>query len=562
MPKGTSEKGVQSKAPAPKKEPTSTSPKENLESNSTPPEATSKKTTESSPKTSSQDGEKVHLISIGLKNYKCIREAKIDIKGNITEIRGDAGQGKSTWLRGVESAIKGIDPDLVRKGADNAEILLVTDKATIERAIKPGSSDLKVTDVDGIKMTNAQAKQFLKTISAPEVFNVIEWVMLAEGPELGKTERLRKQRNMLLGAIPLSIGIEEMGLSPGMHKALSEVDLKGIDLGAHALVVVQQLGKAAEQHRRSKNALLDEVKRAATDARRPEIEPPGFPLNQCNEQARLAHEVYQSALVDLATQQRAEKQITDVQAQIAGFGDDIPSKGEIAARFSEIADRRDAGQKRIDEMNEQIAEEMAKIAAYNDEVHELIEIKSTRREITALEEIIEKQQELIDPKAQEKMEKKRDEAEATSAGRDARILADAHKAAQDKLKGMEDSVAPLDALVKHFRDELPNQLIERMEMPVEGMTIEDDVIKVGGIPLHQLGTSQMIPIGVSIASLLNPMCGFMLIDRAECLGSKDRVILAETARKEGLNLLLTIVDADAVPGKGVIVMEDGAPKEA
>jgi hypothetical protein len=115
-----------------------------------------------------------------------------------------------------------------------------------------------------------------------------------------------------------------------------------------------------------------------------------------------------------------------------------------------------------------------------------------------------------------------------------------------------------DALVEFFRDTLPRELLANAELPVEGLSVDADQILINGIPLHQLGTSQQIRVGVLIASRLNPASAFILVDGAESMGKKDRAELAKVAHELGLQLIMTIVDPDAVPAPGVTVMEAGA----
>jgi hypothetical protein len=108
-----------------------------------------------------------------------------------------------------------------------------------------------------------------------------------------------------------------------------------------------------------------------------------------------------------------------------------------------------------------------------------------------------------------------------------------------------------------FRDVLPSMLLARANLPLDGLAIEDETIVINGVPLHELGTSEQIRVGVVIASALNPLAGFVLVDQAESLGREGKKALASVAHELGLQLIMTVVDPDAVPGPGVTVMRGG-----
>jgi hypothetical protein len=139
----------------------------------------------------------------------------------------------------------------------------------------------------------------------------------------------------------------------------------------------------------------------------------------------------------------------------------------------------------------------------------------------------------------------------------ARRLQDAHDAASERAIKARQYADYFDKLVALFRDELPKRLVARMTMPAEGLAVESETIKIHGVPLHQLGTSEQIRVGVAIAAALNPQTGFILVDGAESMGRGDRLALAEAAKEQGLQLIMSFVDPDAEPKDGVVVMSHG-----
>ena len=150
-------------------------------------------------KTQEAGPEKARVLSLHARNVKCVKEVAINFDGDIQEIRGDSGQGKTTILTAIEGALRGLDPEMVRKGESAAEIELHLTEGRIKRIVPADGSahTLMVTDKNGAPV--AKAKDFLNTIVASgDAFRPIAWVQLGGGEDRGRTERLRRQRDQLL----------------------------------------------------------------------------------------------------------------------------------------------------------------------------------------------------------------------------------------------------------------------------------------------------------------------------------------------------------------------------
>mgnify|MGYP000922356984 CR=1 FL=1 len=50
--------------------------------------------------------DRARIVEVRVRNVKCVREAVIDMSsGDIHEVRGDSGQGKTSILRSIEAAL-------------------------------------------------------------------------------------------------------------------------------------------------------------------------------------------------------------------------------------------------------------------------------------------------------------------------------------------------------------------------------------------------------------------------------------------------------------------------
>jgi ABC-type dipeptide/oligopeptide/nickel transport system ATPase component len=102
------------------------------------------------------------IIRLQATNYKRLKAVEITPDGNIVQIAGKNGAGKSSVLDAITAALGGVDkrktPKPIRDGEDNAEIVLETDELVVTRRFTPSGSTLTVSTHDGAKFPKGQAK--------------------------------------------------------------------------------------------------------------------------------------------------------------------------------------------------------------------------------------------------------------------------------------------------------------------------------------------------------------------------------------------------------------------
>ena len=507
---------------------------------------------------------RAHLLRMAARNVKTLREVEIDEFGDVLEIRGDTGQGKTSLLESIEGGLIGLDPTMVRKGADAAEIILELDNARIQRIVRAdGRKDvLTVTDPTSGKPID-RAKEFLRAL-CPEgtIFRPLEFVLLGGGDTRGKTDRLRQQRNMLLDAMPVSLEPDDViasiqDLGEEAFEEASGISLDGVDWEQHGLAVCSALEKVFYEARKSVNMAAEEAESALKFVPAPAKNPPKVSLVECRQRESVAQKAFYQAEAD--TKARAgtvarRRQLVDA---IALDERDLYRKEDLDAWRIE----QGANVERLDRDIASLRERIKSLEAEAQEAREsLIDID---KQLARHDRIAAHQQELakIDGTLGDtpdfdiaELERAWNEAAENTKARE---LQDKHDAASAKASKARERAKVFDALVALFRDQMPKRIVETMRMPVDGLGIDEGLVTYRGIPLHQLGTSEQIRIAVLLAAAINPQTGFVLIDRAESLGSKDRLALAEAAKELNLQLVLTYVDPGAKPGPGQLVMRDG-----
>lgn len=503
------------------------------------------------------------ILSVRARNVKRIREVVIDDVGDIREVRGDTDQGKTSILDAIEAGLRGMDQSMVRRGADKAEIELEMSEATIKRIIgADGAETLMVTGADGKAVD--RAKDFLKTLWGGEVFRPLAWVQLGGGEKKGSTERRRLQRNQLLEALQVSLDGEKIEryisdlLGPEHLEAMAQVNLDGIDGEQHPFVLCRAILERCSEFQTIKNAAAELAEETRRHTPAPHIAAPAATVAELREKETAAIEAYHEAAAAAKGLESLQARQAELRALVESGARDLPDAAKVA-------EARATHEPKIQEWRDKIAALEAELEAARASLKKTYDnmgkIEEAERKIaahqnnqTALSAL---DAQLASAGAGEDLDRLREAMARAETLRHARELQDKHDAATQAEAEAKHTAKLFRDLCALFRDGIPKALLAEADLPVEGLTIDEDTILIDGVPLHQLGTSRQIRLGVLIAHAINPRSGFVLVDGAESMGSADRKALADTAAELGLQLIMTIVDPEAVPAPGVTVMREG-----
>lgn len=509
--------------------------------------------------------ERIHVLELRARNIKCVKEVAISFDGALHDIRGDAGQGKSTILAAIEGGLRGIDPDMVRNGAKSCELELHLTAATINRVInkEDGKETLMVTDSEGNAVE--KASEFLKTICGPTVFRPVEWVQLGGGEKRGRTERLRRQRDQLLEAIPMSLSDRDVvravsALGDDAKRALGQVNLDDVNFDAHPFVVCSALEKACYEFRKLQNSKAEDAEEALKHHPAPERVAPDASAEECAAMVERATEAFHEARAQVGNRDNLARRRDELRARIESEAD-LPDRAKLDRTLETYRTNAAELKGRIEDLEEQLQkarDDYAEVSAKVDRCEAMgrrLDVQEARvADLAQLEEELQGEGPTVD------LEELRQDMEDARAALEARRMQDVHDDYAASAEAARAYAERFDALVKLFRDDLPKRLLGEAELPVDGLSFDERQILIDGVPLHQLGTSQQIRIGVLIAAALNPRAGFVLVDGAESLGTGDRKALAEAAAEHGLQLIMTYVDPGARADEHTTVMEAGAVK--
>lgn len=501
---------------------------------------------------------------------------ELRIDGDL-EVAGEAGQGKTSVIEAIKAALLGADKRLIRNGADTSQIFVqLTDDLEVERVLRRTEKDLLLVRRAGEPLSEQQAKALCRSLFHDFTFNVVKWVRLSGGDEKGKTERIREQRDELLRAIPFTltkdrIGVALRGLGEEIGEIVNLIQLPP-DLGtSHGLVACATLCKTAYEVRHDVNAEAKaiEVRIAANPA--PEETAPVESSEEIARRLSGSERDYMRALgmkdARRSTVERAKELRERTATQTAAYEEalrNVEDTGPIKFAITDAEEAIAKQQRIIQEAQAILEAARAQRDALLKQEHQAeqrnravermeSELAASKRELEGVEESL--GSEVPDPGMIE------EEVEELKRLLDLRKRQDAHDAAVQAWAEVDAKSKALDKVVHLFRETLPAQILAEMEMPIEGLALDEEQLTVNGVPLHQLGTSEQIKVGVRIAMTLNKYAGWICVDGIESVGKADRADIYQACHEAGMQVFATEVDETAEPGPGRVVMAGGKPRE-
>ena len=120
----------------------------------------------------------------------------------------------------------------------------------------------------------------------------------------------------------------------------------------------------------------------------------------------------------------------------------------------------------------------------------------------------------------------------------------------------------LDAKVKTLTKEVPEDLIKKAKLPVEGLTIDGDDIKINGVSIDNLSSSEQLKFGLQIARSLNQQFGIICIDGVETLDKETFALFLKEVENDDNQYFVSRVDGESVSknGHSVVEVENGEIK--
>lgn len=115
----------------------------------------------------------------------------------------------------------------------------------------------------------------------------------------------------------------------------------------------------------------------------------------------------------------------------------------------------------------------------------------------------------------------------------------------------------LDKVVKALSKEVPEDLIKKAALPVEGLTIVGDDILINGVNIDNLSSSEQLKFGLQVVRALNGEFKVICVDGIESLDAESFEFFLKAIEEDDYQYFVTRVDGAS---EHSIVIEDGEIK--
>lgn len=434
----------------------------------------------------------IHISKIRISNILGIDQLEIE-PGNFNLITGKNGQGKTSILEAIKSALKGgHDATLLRAGAEEGEIVLeLDDGRSIEKSVKADKSTTNVRGLDGKRQTSPAS--LIAAMSDLISINPVEFL----------AADAKRRTEILLQSMPIALDASHLtSLVP------DGVVVEAGHLTGHALEVFTRVAKAVYDERTGVNR--SEKDKTAT-------------MTQL--QASLGGD---AAEVDPA-------RVAELEQFVDGSGAALQTQlSKIDSRLQEYAATRD--------------QKLAEAQRIRDEV-----IAAAHSAHTAAADAARAEYDDVATKAATAREQARQKHEAATVAQREELAALRNQIALAGQQAQQRQMVAQfrdEAFALRKRSTDLSKSLEAIEaykasliatLPIDGLEVRDGEIYRHGVAFDRLNTAQRVMIAVEIAKLRAGQLSVICVDGLELLDSETFTELKQQVAETGLQLFVTRV---------------------
>lgn len=448
----------------------------------------------------------MRVSKIEIKNLLGVEQLEIE-PGVVTVISGKNAAGKTSVLESIKSALGGgHDGTLLRKGAEEGEVVLVLENGTtISKTVTAEKSTLSVRHPEFGKVSAGQS-YINKLIDSLSV-NPVEFLTAP-----------KKQRvEALLDAIPIKVTEGDLDKA-GVPNDIPIVDPES----SHALVVIDDVVKTIYEQRTG-------INRSAKDKR---------------STARQMKET----LPEKPANGDWSKKLKQLEKQHSKLTD------ETNERFLEL---REGAQEECRKADELCQKEISKLEhEANEKIRKIQEELNRKTQGWAkvraekIKEILERRDELVtkldsehkpkEKKLIETIAEARAMAEAeTKAETTRRFIAEQEKSA----RGLDEKSKRMTEVLSNLED-LKGSLLKNL--PIKGLEVKDGDVFIEGIPFDRANAAKRIELAIEVAKLRSKELGLVCVDNLETLDRAHFDAFQKMAEKSGLQFVISRVSNGAL----------------
>lgn len=129
--------------------------------------------------------------------------------------------------------------------------------------------------------------------------------------------------------------------------------------------------------------------------------------------------------------------------------------------------------------------------------------------------------------------------------------------AEDEAREYERQYESLTSKITEVRDS-KTELLKGAQLPLEGLSVEDGELTYNNQKWDNMSGAERLKVSTAIVRKLNPKCGFVLLDKLECMDMDTLNEFGRWLEQEGLQAIATRVSTG---DECSIIIEDGYVKE-
>lgn len=445
------------------------------------------------------------------------------ISGNSIEITGKKGVGKTSIIDAIRYALtNSSDRDwIVKNGENEGEIIVETDSGLIiDRKARTDKADFISIKENGTKVTKPET--FLKTIFTPLQLNPVEFT------QMSKNEQNRAILDLIEFDWDLNWIREKFGEIP-----------QGIDYSQNILQVLNdiQSDKGAyflsrqdiNREIRNKRAFIADIAKDIPSEYNAQY---WESYNLSAKYAELMKRKEQNSVIDRAKsfKERYQNNLRGLEATR-----DIA----ISAAQSDIANERDGLKTTIARLEAEISAAKDKLQTLDGKLSDKVKVAEAEFEKakTKLDADIGIAEKYIgmEPTPVDDLQNEINTAEEMKK----------HLNEYHRMKSMQSELDELQRKANAYTEKielartLPGEILQSAKLPVDGLTVENGIPLIHGLPVSNCSDGEKLELCVDVA-IHNPSgLQIILIDGAEKLDDESRNRLYAKCREKGLQFIAT-----------------------